>query len=71
MSDPNQERREMMSHHEAAQKYREAYLAGQSESARTRSEPSEAECPYEPDTKEHKAFWIGWNYHYDDAWDQE
>lgn len=61
--------RKQMRHHEAATAFRDAYLAGRGESMRTDSEPSKAKCPYEEGTSEHKAFWIGWNYHYDDAWD--
>jgi hypothetical protein len=60
--------REKMKHGEAATNHRKAYLAGRDESARTDSEPSKVKCPYEKGTLEHRAFWFGWNYHYDDAW---
>ena len=60
-----------MTHNEAATEYREAYLAGRDESARTDSDPKQAQCPYEEGTPERTAWQWGWNIHYDDAWDLE
>jgi hypothetical protein len=55
----------------AMTKYKKAFNKGYSESVRTDSEPEKCRCPYKVGSPEGKAFKLGWNSHYDPAWDNE
>ena len=59
-----------MRRHEAMLEHREAYLVGAAEFDRTDSESKLCRCPYREGTPEHRAFWIGWNLHYNNDWDK-
>jgi len=57
--------------HSAMTKYPKAFNKGYRESVRTDSEPAKCRCPYKIGTPEMNAFKLGWNSHYDPAWDNE
>ena len=60
-----------MTSHIAQKKHPGAFKKGLSESVRTDSDPERCHCPYKVGSPEMDAFRIGWNSHYDPAWDKE
>ena len=60
-----------MTLHMAKAKHPKAFKKGYSESVRTDGEPEKCRCPYRVGSPEARAFALGWNSHYDPAWDNE